>query len=99
LPKTESQRSRALIKAAHRLEAKPAYGRGEAPPRGRGATCSRERSAARRLALVDVAHWASEWPWCAQAPEAVRGAALGDRVEVTVSNRRTDPWSIGAAEG
>jgi hypothetical protein len=48
---------------------------------------------------VDVAHWASEWPWCAQAPEAVRGAALGDRVEVTVSNRRTDPWSIGAAEG
>jgi dinuclear metal center YbgI/SA1388 family protein len=47
-------------------------------------------------ALVDVAHWASEWPWCAQAAEVVR-AALGERVEVAVSTRRTDPWSIGAA--
>jgi putative NIF3 family GTP cyclohydrolase 1 type 2 len=47
-------------------------------------------------ALVDVAHWASEWPWCAQAADVVR-AALGDRVDVGVSTRRTDPWSIGAA--
>jgi dinuclear metal center YbgI/SA1388 family protein len=47
-------------------------------------------------ALVDVAHWASEWPWCAQAAGVVR-AALGDRVAVTVSTARTDPWSIGAA--
>ncbi|GAA5120632.1 Nif3-like dinuclear metal center hexameric protein [Pseudonocardia adelaidensis] len=47
-------------------------------------------------ALVDVAHWASEWPWCAQAADVVH-AALGDRVEVTVSTGRTDPWSIGAA--
>jgi dinuclear metal center YbgI/SA1388 family protein len=46
-------------------------------------------------ALVDVAHWASEWPWCAQAADVVR-AALGGSVEVTVSTRRTDPWSIGA---
>jgi hypothetical protein len=44
---------------------------------------------------VDVAHWASEWPWCAQAADVVR-AALGDRVDVGVSTRRTDPWSIGA---
>jgi dinuclear metal center YbgI/SA1388 family protein len=47
-------------------------------------------------ALVDVAHWASEWPWCAQAADVVR-TELGDRVEVAVSTRRTDPWSIGAA--
>ncbi|OZM80164.1 YqfO family protein [Pseudonocardia sp. MH-G8] len=45
-------------------------------------------------ALVDVAHWASEWPWCAQAAGVVR-AALGDRVAVAVSARRTDPWTVG----
>jgi dinuclear metal center YbgI/SA1388 family protein len=45
-------------------------------------------------ALVDVAHWASEWPWCAQAADVVR-AALGGSVEVRVSNRRTDPWTLG----
>ncbi len=45
-------------------------------------------------ALVDVAHWASEWPWCAQAAEVVR-SALGGSVEVHVSTRRTDPWTIG----
>jgi dinuclear metal center YbgI/SA1388 family protein len=45
-------------------------------------------------ALVDVAHWASEWPWCAQAADVVR-SALGGSVEVGVSTRRTDPWTIG----
>ncbi len=45
-------------------------------------------------ALVDVAHWASEWPWCAQAADVVR-AALGGSVEVHASTRRTDPWTIG----
>lgn len=45
-------------------------------------------------ALVDVAHWASEWPWCAQAAAVVR-AAGGGNVQVRVSTRRTDPWSIG----
>jgi len=49
-------------------------------------------------ALVDVAHWASEWPWCAQAAGVVR-AALGDRVEVAVSAQRTDPWTVGGAAG
>ena len=44
-------------------------------------------------ALIDVAHWASEQPWCAQAAGVVT-AALGGTVEVTVSNRRTDPWTI-----
>ncbi|WP_214367870.1 Nif3-like dinuclear metal center hexameric protein [Pseudonocardia sp. H11422] len=45
-------------------------------------------------ALVDVAHWASEWPWCGQAADVVR-AALGGSVEVHVSRLRTDPWTIG----
>jgi dinuclear metal center YbgI/SA1388 family protein len=44
-------------------------------------------------ALVDVAHWASEQPWCAQAAE-VMITALGGTVEITVSHRRTDPWTI-----
>lgn len=47
-----------------------------------------------RPALVDVAHWASEWPWCAQAAGVVR-AVLGGSVEVHVSRLRTDPWTIG----
>jgi len=45
-------------------------------------------------ALVDVAHWASEWPWCAQAA-AVVASALGGSVEVRVSRLRTDPWTLG----
>ena len=49
-------------------------------------------------ALVDVAHWASEWPWCRQAASVVR-AACGGNVEVLVSTRRTDPWTVGAASG
>lgn len=47
-------------------------------------------------ALVDVAHWASEWPWCQQAADVV-AAALPDTVEVLVSTRRTDPWTVHAA--
>ncbi|MEQ3552391.1 Nif3-like dinuclear metal center hexameric protein [Pseudonocardia nematodicida] len=46
-------------------------------------------------ALVDVAHWASEWPWCAQAADVVR-SALGGSVGTTVSRRRTDPWTTAA---
>ncbi|MFP5020432.1 Nif3-like dinuclear metal center hexameric protein [Pseudonocardia phyllosphaerae] len=46
-------------------------------------------------ALVDVAHWASEWPWCAQAADVVRTAFDGS-VEVSVSRARTDPWTTHA---
>lgn len=49
-------------------------------------------------ALVDVAHWASEWPWCAQAAGVVR-AALGGSVETRVSHHRTDPWTLGRTTG
>jgi len=40
-------------------------------------------------AVVDVAHWASEWPWCGQTAD--RLAALGLRTYV--SDQVTDPWS------
>jgi dinuclear metal center YbgI/SA1388 family protein len=44
-------------------------------------------------ALVDVAHWASEWPWCAQAADVIRSMA-GGSVDVHVSTVRTDPWTV-----
>jgi dinuclear metal center YbgI/SA1388 family protein len=47
-------------------------------------------------ALVDVAHWASEHPWCEQAAGVIR-AGLAGTVEASVSWRRTDPWTVGAS--
>jgi dinuclear metal center YbgI/SA1388 family protein len=51
-------------------------------------------------ALIDVAHWASEWPWCEQAAEIIRTdilrTATNGTVEVFVSTRRTDPWTVAA---
>jgi dinuclear metal center YbgI/SA1388 family protein len=44
-------------------------------------------------ALVDVAHWASEWPWCGQAAAILR-EAFGGNVDITVSTSRTDPWTV-----
>jgi len=46
-------------------------------------------------ALVDVSHFASEWPWLARAAEALRSAAAerGATVETRVSTLSTDPWS------
>lgn len=46
-------------------------------------------------ALVDVAHWASEQPWCAQA-KGVLDAHFGsvDGWEVRVTELRTDPWTV-----
>jgi dinuclear metal center YbgI/SA1388 family protein len=45
------------------------------------------------VALVDVAHWASEYPWCHQAG-ALLGTHFGDALEVRVSPVRTDPWNL-----
>jgi dinuclear metal center YbgI/SA1388 family protein len=47
-------------------------------------------------ALVDVAHWASEWPWCEQAAGVLR-SSFGGNVDIHVSTRRTDPWTVGVA--
>lgn len=46
-------------------------------------------------ALVDVAHWASEWPWLPVAAAQLRAdlAAIGASVEVLVSEIPTDPWT------
>jgi len=43
-------------------------------------------------ALIDVAHWASEWLWLDAAATQLRNA-LPD-VTVTVSDLRTDPWDF-----
>ncbi|MVU83476.1 Nif3-like dinuclear metal center hexameric protein [Nocardia sp. ET3-3] len=47
-------------------------------------------------ALIDAAHWATEFPWCAQAENVVRAALPG--LETRVSAIRTDPWTVGAAD-
>ncbi|MFJ4651525.1 Nif3-like dinuclear metal center hexameric protein [Nocardia sp. NPDC088792] len=47
-------------------------------------------------ALIDAAHWATEFPWCAQAQDIVGKAHPG--LETRVSENRTDPWTIGAAD-
>ncbi|HEX5567393.1 MAG TPA: Nif3-like dinuclear metal center hexameric protein [Streptomyces sp.] len=50
-------------------------------------------------ALVDAAHWATEWPWCEQA--AAQLDAVSERhgwgLRVHVSRTVTDPWTIRAA--
>ncbi|MDV3128071.1 Nif3-like dinuclear metal center hexameric protein [Mycobacterium sp. 21AC1] len=48
------------------------------------------------VALVDVAHWASEFPWCAQAADLLR-AQFGDALPVRVCTVRTDPWNVDSA--
>jgi dinuclear metal center YbgI/SA1388 family protein len=50
-------------------------------------------------ALVDCAHWATEWPWLADAEEGLRAGLAGrlgaemDSVETRVSEIVTDPWT------
>ncbi|MFZ0835606.1 MAG: Nif3-like dinuclear metal center hexameric protein, partial [Mycobacterium sp.] len=52
-----------------------------------------EHRRASDVALVDVAHWASEFPWCAQAADVVR-THFGPSLNARVSDVRTDPWNI-----
>jgi dinuclear metal center YbgI/SA1388 family protein len=44
-------------------------------------------------ALVDVAHWASEWPWLVEAAQRLADATT---VEAHVSRTVTDPWTAVA---
>ncbi|HSR22014.1 MAG TPA: Nif3-like dinuclear metal center hexameric protein, partial [Candidatus Eisenbacteria bacterium] len=48
-----------------------------------------------RPALVDCAHWATEWPWLADAERRLRDglAGRGTTVETRVSDLVTDPWT------
>ena len=52
-----------------------------------------EHRRASGVAVIDVAHWASEQPWCAQAAELF-ASQFGSALPVTVSDIRTDPWKI-----
>lgn len=45
------------------------------------------------VALIDVAHWASEQPWCRQAAAVLQSAFPG-QLDVSVSPLRTDPWNV-----
>ncbi|MCW2698577.1 MAG: hypothetical protein JWQ45_112 [Blastococcus sp.] len=50
-----------------------------------------------RVALCDVAHFATEWPWLPAASDLL-GRDLSGEVEVSVSRRRTDPWTWRAGQ-
>jgi hypothetical protein len=47
-------------------------------------------------ALVDVAHWASEWPWLADAERLLTSglAERGSSVDTHISTLRTDAWTL-----
>ncbi len=45
------------------------------------------------LALLDAAHWATEWPWLA---DVARQVAAATTVDTAVSTRVTDPWTHSA---
>ncbi|MEV3853340.1 Nif3-like dinuclear metal center hexameric protein [Streptomyces sp. NPDC050095] len=60
---------------------------------------ARETGSPQPLALLDAAHWATEWPWCELAASQLD--ALSDRngwdLRVHVSKTVTDPWTAHAA--
>ncbi|KOV35001.1 hypothetical protein ADK60_10315 [Streptomyces sp. XY431] len=57
-----------------------------------------EAAEAAPVALVDAAHWATEWPWLPLAERALLGTAekRGWTVETRVSRTVTDPWTAHA---
>ncbi|MGV8060416.1 Nif3-like dinuclear metal center hexameric protein [Mycobacterium kansasii] len=50
------------------------------------------------VALIDLAHWASEFPWCDQAAGMLR-SHFGASLPVRVSTIRTDPWNVATRPG
>jgi dinuclear metal center YbgI/SA1388 family protein len=50
------------------------------------------------VALIDVAHWASEYPWCGQVADVLR-SAFGATLSVRVCPIRTDPWNVDDGTG
>ena len=57
-----------------------------------------EHLRASAVALIDVAHWASEYPWCEQSADVLR-AAFGGALSVRVCSIRTDPWNVDNDRG
>jgi dinuclear metal center YbgI/SA1388 family protein len=57
-----------------------------------------EHRRASDVALIDVAHWASEFPWCEQAADVLR-SAFGAALSIDVCRIRTDPWNIDNTRG
>ena len=57
-----------------------------------------EHRRASEVALIDVAHWASEYPWCEQAADVLR-SAFGAALSVRVCPIRTDPWNVDNDSG
>lgn len=57
-----------------------------------------EHRRASGVGLVDVAHWASEYPWCAQAASLL-ATHFGAALPVEVCDLRTDPWNIELVKG
>ncbi|WP_035849689.1 Nif3-like dinuclear metal center hexameric protein [Kitasatospora azatica] len=59
---------------------------------------SEAAEAASDLALVDAAHWATEWPWLNLAARDLGAAATrhGWQLETRVSTLVTDPWTAHA---
>jgi dinuclear metal center YbgI/SA1388 family protein len=57
-----------------------------------------EHRRASEVALIDVAHWASEYPWCGQAADVLR-SAFGATLPVRVCPIRTDPWNVDDGTG
>jgi dinuclear metal center YbgI/SA1388 family protein len=57
-----------------------------------------EATEASPLALVDAAHWATEWPWLRLAERGLTEAAAGHgwQLETRVSHLVTDPWTAHA---
>ena len=64
-------------------------------PTGGITTCS-SAVAETGIALIDVAHWASEWPWLESAAAVLRDGleAQGRTVATAVSGQVTDPWRL-----
>jgi dinuclear metal center YbgI/SA1388 family protein len=57
-----------------------------------------EHRRASDVALIDVAHWASEYPWCEQAADVLR-SVFGADLSVRVCTIRTDPWNVDEPGG
>ena len=45
------------------------------------------------MALIDAAHWATEAPWLDEVAARLR-EHFGTSVDVSVSTRVTDPWTL-----